>query len=93
MLIAGAMVIGNTLGTKNLNSYDPQDVLTALCESNLADVAGDSYTVDYWDADDLPARWGGPGDDDESDDGEPTTQPLTLPAYVTGEGFVAASLT
>jgi RND superfamily putative drug exporter len=23
LLVAGAVVIGNTLGTKNLNSYDP----------------------------------------------------------------------
>ncbi len=71
---------------------DVQDALTALADSRLADVAGDSYTTDSWDADGLSDRWGGPVESDQDND-EPTTTPLTLPAHVTGEGFVAPSLT
>jgi len=95
-ILTAAGVEGSTLvdQVQNLHSFDPQDALTALAESALSDVAGDSYVTDGWDCDGLSARWGGEWDDeDESDREEPTTAPLILPGFVTGEGFVAASLT
>lgn len=78
---------------QTLFTTDVHDALAALCESNLADVAGDSYTTDSWDCDGLTVRWGGELDDDDAQDDEPITAPLTLPGFITGEGFVAASLT
>jgi hypothetical protein len=76
---------------QTLFTTDVQDALTALA-AEFADVAGDGYTTDSWDCDGLTARWGGELDDDDAQD-EPITAPLTLPGFITGEGFVAASLT
>jgi hypothetical protein len=77
---------------QTLFNTDVHDALAALCKSNLVDVAADSYTTDSWDGDGLTTRWGGELDDDDAQD-EPITRPLTLPGFVTGEGFVSASLT
>jgi len=95
-ILTGAGVEGGTLveQVQNLHSFDPQDALTALAVSDLSDVCGDSYVTDGWDCDGLSARWGGEWDDeDESDREEPTTAPLILGDHITGQGFVAASLT
>lgn len=95
-ILTATGVEGSTLygQVQTLHSFDPQDALTALAESVLSDVAGDSYVTDSWDCDGLSARWGGEWDDeDESDHEEPTTTPLILGDHITGEGFVAASLT
>ena len=95
-MLVDAGVEGDSLyeRVQTLFATDVQDALVALGESNLSDVAGDSYVTDGWDCDGLSARWGGEWDDeDESDREEPTTAPLILPGFVTGEGFVAASLT
>lgn len=95
-ILTGTGVEGDNLvdQVQNLHSFDPQEALEMLAVSGLSDVAGDSYVTDSWDCDGLSARWGGEWDDeDESDHEEPTTAPLDLPAFVTGEGFVAASLT
>ena len=95
-MLVDAGVEGDSLyeRVQTLYTTDVQDALAALAASNLVDVAGETWVTDGWDCDGLSARWGGEWDDeDESDREEPTTAPLILPGFVTGEGFVAASLT
>ena len=95
-ILTDAGVEGDNLyeRVQTLFATDVQDALTALAVSDLSDVAGDSWTTDSWDCDGLSARWGGEWDDsDESDLEEPTTAPLILGDHITGQGFVAASLT
>jgi hypothetical protein len=91
-ILVYAGVAGDSLYERldTLFRYDDQNALSALSDSNMADIEGETFVTDEVDADDLTDRWGGPEEDDSDDD---DTEPLQLSDHVTGRGFVPASLT
>jgi len=57
---------------QTVHGFDPQDVIVALVDRLplYVEEMGDSYMTDGWDCDGLTDRWGGPCEDEPSD--EPT---------------------